>query len=113
MRGSVRLEEDRVSTRVVWGGFVFLVCGTIVFSGFALLLHDSHARGHLFPQPRQAEAAISGVRQTLIDVERPGIQQQRQAQDALDRWGWVDQRSGIVSMPIDEAARSLEGEPLR
>jgi hypothetical protein len=111
----VRLAEDRVSRKLLWGALAFVVTGIFLFSGWAWLIHDRHDSPVRAPPAEHAPAQLSEVRQTEIRHERPGQRQIRVGREALSRWGWVDREQGIVSVPIEEAMHLVvqegEGKP--
>lgn len=102
-------EEDRLPPRrtlVITGG----VIATIVLSSLvaaALLrwtlggLDVEHgvARARPATTPRE----ISGIEQTVIDVDRGGLKLLRAQQERLESYGWVDRRAGIAHIPIERA----------
>jgi hypothetical protein len=48
-------------------------------------------------------------RSTLIDQAAPGLARKRQERDILRSYGWVDPRSRIVRIPIDQAMDLIAG----
>ncbi len=61
-------------------------------------------RGRAFPAPRLQE-------QPFVDIKQLRAEEQR----LLDNYGWVDEKNGVVRIPIEEAMRLLaeRGLPVR
>lgn len=103
---AVRLNEDIVPYYifVLIFAFVLIVLGGIAWAWFlyentSMRLGGFPVVERLEPGPRQ----ISGVSQTLILHDRHGQRLRERQTERLNSFGWVDQRRGIVHIPIDEA----------
>jgi hypothetical protein len=100
---SVRLEPDRVPSRLVLGAIVGTTLGTlfcIALSSGLLGLYDRGARrGVSSPRPGTPDSVLHG----LISVERPGARANASARAEVDSWRWVDARRRTVGLPVDRA----------
>lgn len=112
----VRFEKTDVESRPIirFGIVLIVVCVVIggllvyLFRGFADLEYESdpppaplaHAEpGRQPPAPRLQT-------QPFDDYERMRAEEDR----ILGRYGWVDERAGVVHIPIDEAMKQVAGK---
>ena len=56
-------------------------------------------------------SSVAGVRQTLITVDREDERERDRDLARLESWGWVDEESGLVHMPIEAAMELLARPP--
>jgi len=102
----VRLSDDRIPLYI----FVVIFVGVLVVLGGIgwswILYVDRATEFGGFPAPISIERAprtISGVNQTLILYDRHGQRLREEQLRRLESFGWVDRRTGIVHVPIDDA----------
>jgi hypothetical protein len=104
----VHQEADVVaSAPLLRVGVVSVVVGAVgvFFAGLILVwvvgaLRPSFAKpGGPAPAPRE----IAGIEQTPIWQTRAGEDLLERQRRELDRWSWVDRRTGIANIPIDRA----------
>ena len=92
-----------------------VICAVIVWGMFVLFEYQAAARdpqvsplaaprGQLPPQPR-------------LLIDEPGVLKKQRAMEAetLDHYAWVDEKSGVARLPIEEAKKKLlhDGLPAR
>jgi hypothetical protein len=103
--GGVRSEEDRISTpRIVAVGVASLAI--FVVSGWAVVAYFQHrmTAAPLPPIPAEVgRSKIAMVEQQLFGVAERGARDREARLERLGSYGWVDRRSGVAHIPIDEA----------
>lgn len=115
---SVRFEKTDVQERSIvrFGIILFVVTSVVAGLLIGLLRHFAlleartdpppphlarHEPGRLPPEPRLQVLPFA-------DIE----QQRAEEDDLLGGYGWVDEKAGVVRIPIDEAMRILAREAL-
>jgi hypothetical protein len=100
-----RSEEDRISTpRIVAVGvaslLIFIVSGAVV----AVYFKARMAAAPLPPIPAEVgRSKIGIVEQQLYGLAERGLRDREARLERLGSYGWVDRRSGVAHIPIDEA----------
>jgi hypothetical protein len=103
--GGVRSEEDRISTpRIVAVGvaslLIFIVSGAVV----AVYFKARMTAAPLPPLPAEVgRSKIGIVEQQLFGLAERGLRDRDARVERLGSYGWVDRRSGVAHIPIDEA----------
>jgi hypothetical protein len=117
--GSVRSEEDRISTRkIVAVGIASLLL--FFFASLATSLYfDARRKAHgpVRVPPEIGSSKIGMVEQQIFERSRRGETDRSMRQERLRSYGWVDRRQGVVHLPIEramelvaEGARPAPGE---
>jgi hypothetical protein len=113
----IRAEPDHVATpRILAVGVLALllfVVASIVTIRFGL--EDTRAAllpdGPAAPPAEIGKNKIGIVEQRLFEMAVEPADVRRAQAERLHGWGWVDRKSGVVHMPIEEAmARVARGE---
>ncbi|HEY6003314.1 MAG TPA: hypothetical protein VIV57_10610 [Anaeromyxobacter sp.] len=103
--GGARSEEDRISTpRIVAVGvaslLIFIVSGAMVAAYFKVRMTAAP------PPPMPADVGrskIGMVEQQLFGLAERGQRDREARYERLGSYGWVDRRSGVAHIPIDQA----------
>jgi len=111
----VHQEEDVVSSAAVLRVAVTsVVIGAIgVFFGGVIL---AAATGTLRPSfagpggPKPVGRTLSEIEQTPVRDTRTGLDLRDAQERELRRWGWVDRRAGVATIPIERAIDVLVAE---
>lgn len=106
-------ERDAVrSRRIVLVGLLGVVIA--LFAVFMAGVLVTRSAGTLHPRalglgevPRTAPSELSGLEQSLIDVDAPGIKLRERQRAGLARYYWVDREAGIAAIPIERAEAIL------
>jgi hypothetical protein len=103
--GTVRSEEDRISTRPI----VAVGIGALVVFFLASFVTISYLRvkeGDRPPLPVPQElgqSKVGLVEQQLFESATRGARDRAARQKQLGSYGWVDRKAGVVRIPIDRA----------
>jgi hypothetical protein len=103
--GGARSEEDRISTpRIVAVGLaslaIFIVSGLAVAEYFKARM----AAAALPPIPAEVgRSKIGMVEQQLFGLAERGARDREARLERLGSYGWVDRRTGVAHIPIEEA----------
>ncbi len=108
--GTVRSEEDRISTpRILAVGIgslvVFIVSSLIVSFYF-----EAHMRAaSLPPVPQEVGSSKIGmVEQQLYGLAQRGARDREVRLERLGSYGWVDRGAGVAHIPIERAMELVE-----
>jgi hypothetical protein len=101
----VRQEEDRISSRtivLVGAGslLVFLVAG---WTAVAYLDARKAEHGPVALPAEAGKSKIGMVEQDFLDLAVRGTRQRALKLERLGSYGWVDEKAGVVHIPIDRA----------
>jgi hypothetical protein len=112
-------DSDINAQVILWvagGLFTFVLVTYVVVGGLFHYFGDREARLNRDALPmasqdaaRPAEERIKAVPQPRLEGIEPATVAERRAADAarLERYGWVDEKQGIVHVPIDVAMKVL------
>lgn len=92
------------------------LCVMVLFALVSMWLLFGYYKAEQSPGPPQAQEQKTPPEPRLQVTEQADLQKQRKAEDAvLTSYGWVDQPTGIVRIPIDRAIELLaqRGLPAR
>jgi hypothetical protein len=103
--GGVRSEEDRISTpRIVAVGVVSLLIFIVSGGAVVAYFHARMTAATLPPIPAEVgRSKIGIVEQQLYGLAERGLRDREVRLERLGTYGWVDRRSGVAHIPIDEA----------
>lgn len=101
----VRQEEDRISSRTIVlvgvGSLVIFFLAGLSAVGF---LHAREVEHGPVAIPLEAgQSKIGIVEQGLFDLAVRGQVEREKQRAVLNSYGWLDERAGIVHIPIDRA----------
>lgn len=101
----VQSEEDRISTgKILAVGIASLLL--FFFASVATSLFFRMRLGEHPPMPMPPElgrSKIGMVEQQIFDKALRGTRDRAAREERLRSYGWVDQRRGVVHLPIDRA----------
>ncbi len=114
----VRQEADRVDSRsLLHVGIASIVVGAIgvFFAGVILAIDIGGLQAdEAGPEGTRASGrTLSQVEQTPIWTTRVGLDLRERQRHDLQRWGWVDRKAGIATIPIDRAMDIVASETSR
>ena len=103
--GRVRSEDDRFSS----GKVVAVGVGSLVvffLASFVTLswLHAKEDERPLLPNPPELGSSKIGLlEQQLFESATRGVRDREARKKALESYGWVDRKAGVVHIPIERA----------
>lgn len=112
-----RAEPDRIGTpRILAVGAASLIFFAVA-SWFTIRYGYDRTRAEMLPDGPAAQPAEIGknkigiVEQRIFSLAVEPAEWRRQQSERLRTWGWVDRKSGVIHVPIDEAmARVARGD---
>lgn len=115
--GSVRSEEDRISTsRIVGVGVGSLAI--FLLSAWIVIVYFRHEMAAATPPPISQEVGrskIGMVEQQPFENARRGASDREVRLERLRSFGWVDRGQGVAHIPIDQAmdlvAKGVRAKP--
>lgn len=103
----IHQERDDVRTTPVALGFLAALglAALMVYVGWVEVKADVAASGRPVPESpaESGTPIIAGVLQTLIVADSSAAIARSAQRARLEGWGWVDERAGVIHIPIDVA----------
>lgn len=101
-------EEDVIPVRAVLlaiAGTLLIGSALVVLAGLLLVAWRGTIRpSGLYPEENlNPPHTVDGVRQGVFSLQFTGADRDAAARRTLSRWSFVDEKQGIVRMPIDRA----------